>query len=341
MQWLRRKARVAGAMLALFVVLGLGVGPIALASDPHGCDPGNLIPNCNFDSFYQSGNNEIPQGWTPFVLSGSLQYTPASPETGPGEGFRPPSLRMWSDGDTFKAGIYTQVNGLTPGTTYKASIGWAAPRTESFGRWLGIDPTGGTDPTAPTVVLGPKHYGWGKFGNDRPGGSDPNLDVRAVAQSSTVTVFLFVDQTSGGVNEIFLDALGLYPDASVPVAPPPAPTAPPAPVKTAAPPAATKPLPPTPTDTVTPTATATATPTQTATAAPTATPTASSTPTQTLTPSVTPTSTLPPRPTATPGASTAQPAASRRGSSLMLWGGLVALGGAGALGAVLVAKRRR
>ena len=131
-----------------------------------------------------------------------------------------PSLRMWSDGGTFLAGIYTQVGGLTPGATYNASMGWGAPypwQGDNFGRRLGIDPTGGTDPNSPNIVWGPMQRGPGKVLNDSNPGY-PNIDVSAVARGSTVTVFVWVDHNySTGQNQIFIDAVGLYQNADAPV----------------------------------------------------------------------------------------------------------------------------
>ena len=137
--------------------------------------------------------------------------------------FGAPSLQMVSDGDTFTAGVFTQVNGLQPGATYKASAGWFAPThppDDYFCRKLGIDPRGGTNPQAAEVVWGPIYCGPGRLVNyPSPG---PNIDVSAVAQSSTVTVFAYVQHTySTGMNFIFLDAVGLYEDASAPRQAPP------------------------------------------------------------------------------------------------------------------------
>ncbi len=253
-----------------------------------------------------------------------------------------PSLRMWSNGGTFVAGIWTQVGGLQPGVAYRASMGWGAPHTpETFGRRLGIDPTGGTDPNASTVVWGPMHYGNGAvMNNTSPGKVD--IDVSAVAKSSAVTVFVYVDHNySTGDNYIFIDAVSLYVDPSQPAVVPtdtPAPAAV-APAAVAAAPQATRrpsatPAP-TATETASPTATVTATPTQTAT------PTITPTPTQTATPTATPTSTLPPRPTATPDAATAAAPTGGAATPALLYGGVGALGGAGLLGVLLAVNRRR
>jgi hypothetical protein len=339
MQLFRWTTRVAGALLALFVALALSTLP---ATAQHGCDPGNLIPNCNFDVFTGSPPRQVPEGWAPFVLSGELTFM-QDVDTYWG----PPSLRMWSNGGTFVAGIYTQVSGLQPGVAYKASVGWAGPNEpDAFGRRLGIDPTGGTDPNASTVVWGPMHRGPGRMLNYPP--PDPNIDVSAVAKSPTVTVFVYVDHNySTGDNLIFIDAVGLYVD---PVQPAPAPEQlSPTPVPAKAQPAAPKPTArPAPTrtytPTVTPTSTATLTPTATATATQTATPTITPTPTQTYTPTPTPTSTLPPRPSATPGTPAPKVAANKAiadGILGLLWGGVGALGCAGLLGIVLLVRRGR
>jgi len=259
--------------------------------------------------------------------------------------FGAPSLRMWSNGGTFKAGIYTQVAGVQPGVAYKASLGWAAPNEpDAFGRQLGIDPTGGTDPTAPTVVWGPMHRGPGRIVNYPPG-EGPNIDVSAVAQANTITLFILVDHNySTGDNYIFLDAVSLFVDPVQPTATPvpPAPTSPP-PTPTAVPPTATPE--PTPTPTVTPTRTATATATATDTATPTATFTPTSTPTSSPTPSATLTPTRWPRLTAIPTRAREADRMAKREMKIrpkaFLVAGLIAFGGAGLLGGAVVWFWRR
>lgn len=321
----------AGSLVLHFCLLCL-IGALALALPvparaQHGCDPGNLIPNCNFDTFYGNPPRQVPTGWVPFVLAGDLTYI-QDVDTYWGA----PSLRMWSDGGTFVAGIYTQVSGVQPGVAYKASIGWGAPNEpDAFGRRLGIDPTGGTDPNAPTVVWGPMHRGPGRFLNGPP--PEVNIDVSAVARSSTVTVFVYVDHNySTGQNFIFIDAVSLVVDPVQPVFVPtdtPVPTRPVAAVlRPTQRPSATPTMTPTATPTVTPT------PTETATPSPPATPTVTPTPTATDTPSATPTSTLPPRPSGTP-APPAATAASSVGAATAGWlliGGIGALAGSGLLG---------
>lgn len=94
--------------------------------------------------------------------------------------------------DAYAAGIYQQVGGLTPGlpygftaamtTVYQTSAG--EPRPGHMAKQVGIDPTGGTDPNAPTVV-------WSEPG-DQDRGWDLQRRTSAVAVSSTVTVFIRV-----------------------------------------------------------------------------------------------------------------------------------------------------
>lgn len=314
------------------------------ASGPggHGCAPGNLIANCGMDQFVPAAQGQAPAGWTPFVISGGLAMDPAVDTY-----WGPPSLRMWSDGGTFVAGIFAQVGGLTPGATYRASIGWGAPtEPDAFGRRLGIDPTGGTDPNSTEIVWGPMRRGPGTVLND----SDPNnvndpkkgnIDVTAVARATTVTVYVWVDHNySTGQNMIFIDAVGLYQDAAPVIALPT--DAPPtsAPVQAIAPAATSTHLPPT--ATLTQTATATLEPTATETPTPTNTPTPTMTPTpqDTPTPSVTPSSTLPPRPraTAAPEAPAQDPSTSTP-PRVLLAGGLGALLGAGVLGAFMLRRQ--
>jgi hypothetical protein len=333
-----RRVAWAGWLLALLLVAL--PGRAFAQEDP--CGPGNLIWNCRFDSFTGSPPRQVPAGWTPFVVSGDLTFMQDSDTY-----FGPPSLRMWSNSGTFTAGILTQVTDVQPGATYAASWGWGGPNDpDSFGRKLGIDPTGGTDPLSPNVVWGPLHYGPGRFLNyPGPHSQDnPNVSVAAAAQSSTITVFVWVEHPrSTGDNLIYIDQVGLRLDSSAPPAAPatatPAPaTATPAltraPTRAAATAMATQTFTATPTDLPTATASSTPTDTPTPTVTPTDTPTPTATPSPTLTPTASPT--LAARPTATP-----QPIyvelsrASQRQPSLLLFSGFGSLAVA-AIAALLI-----
>ncbi len=194
--------------------------PGLVQAQNHPCDPPSVIPChvCGFDTFYGSPPRQLPNGWTGFVLAGDLTFM-QDIDTFWGA----PALRMWSNGGIFKAGVFTRVR-VTPGAGYRAAVFWAAPNApETFGRQLGIDPTGGVDPTASTVIWGPMHWGPGRILSHTP------------------------------PKPVDIDAIALYPDEHAPAlaAATPAPPNPtPAPLHTPTPSLTSKP---------TPTATATAT----------------------------------------------------------------------------------
>jgi hypothetical protein len=344
---LRSLPTVTALTAALFAFF-LAAQPL-LASAP--CDPPNVIPQpvCDMDSFRGSRPRQIPNGWNEFVIYGNPDFYQDDHSYWGG-----PNLTIASFGGTFKAGIYTQV-AVTPGAGYRASIAWGAPNApDTFGRQLGIDPTGGTDPNSPNIIWGPMHWGEGRILNYPP--PDVNIDVRARALSETVTVFVMVDHpTSTGDNIILLDAIALYPDESAPAVelpptetptpepPPPAEEAPvaaaafqvaPEVARVAAPPTDT----PTPTETPPPTETPTATPTETATPTPTATPS----------PTPTATATWTPWPTVTPAILSLDSApnqiwrlARRAQPASLALVGMVSLGGAGLFAGSLWWVRRR
>ena len=273
--------RCTALLPGILLTLALWASPAYAA---HPCDPPNVIPAhvCNFDSFRGSPPRQIPNGFTEFIIHGDPTFMQDEDTY-----WGPPSLRIWSSGGTFKVGIYTQVE-VTAGTGYRASLAWGAPNSpETFGRQLGIDPTGGTDPNSPNIVWGPMHWGPGRILNYPP--PDVNIDVKARAANNVITVFFLVDHPrSTGDNLIFVDALALYPDESAPAIDPP--TATPEPPPAAPPPqqaqppvVAAAPLPATPTPTDTPQPTATPTATESPTPLPTTTPTPTPSPTVTAT----------------------------------------------------------
>ena len=111
--------------------------------------------------------------------------------------------------EPYEAGIYQQVSGLTPGSPYGFTAAMltiyessANPRDDGkMIKQVGMDPTGGTDPDAPSVV-------WSE-----PDGRDKIWDLGSraavVAASDKVTAFIRVDSPYGVswpyVNQSFLD----------------------------------------------------------------------------------------------------------------------------------------
>lgn len=291
---------------------GILTGSIALfalatsASASDLCNPPNVIPQitCDMDAFSGSPPRQLPVGWNAFVLAGDPTFMEDHHTY-----FGGSNLTITS-GAPFKAGIYTQV-AVTPGAGYRASIAWGAPnQPDLFSRQLGLDPTGGADPNAPTVIWGPTHWGEGRMLNYPP--PDVNIDIKARALGGTMTVFFLTDhpQSAAPDDLILVDVIGLYPDDSAPAVdlppapePLPEPVIEPAPIVESAPVvevAAAEVAPVVVAAAPLPTDTPTATPTATATETPTAMPTATSTATPTYTPTPLPTATWTPLPSATP-----------------------------------------
>ena len=273
----REKSLVVWLLCVLLAMAFVTIGERFVAAGARNpcIEPGNLTQNCGFDAFVDHWEGEkryqVPAGWSPFILSGDLDFRP-SDDTYWGA----PSLWLLSDGVPFTAGVYQQVN-VSPGVVYQADAGWAASTQKDFERKLGLDPTGGTNPLAPSVIWGASEWGINSW---------PDLTVSTRASGPVMTLFIWVHHPiTYGNDWIFIDAVGLWPDASQPAAtltPTPAPTA------TARPPTKT-PAP------VPPTATLTAVPAS-PTPVPTQTPEPTLTPTETPTPTLTPTSTNTPTP---------------------------------------------
>ncbi len=242
---------VSRAVLALGAALAALVLSCSAAQAQDPCeDPRNLTFNCQFDTFSPAPGGEVPTGWWPFVVSGHPAFDTATDTP------KLPSLRVWSDGEGFVAGIYQEVSGIEVGATYEAFIGWAVFMSagSEMGRAIGIDPTGGTDPTAGTVVWSPEV--WEKKR------TNPELRVRAVAQADRITVFVRANNPrSSGADQAFLDAVCLMRDETVAVAPVAAPEPTAAPI--APPPDTPTPASPEPEQTSTSTPTATPEPTET------------------------------------------------------------------------------
>lgn len=266
----------------------------ARASDP--CNPPNVLPQsvCDFDGWHGDPPRQVADGWTEFVVSGNPDFYRDE------HSFFGGGTQTIRSGSPFHAGIWTQAQ-VTAGAGYRASISWGAPNLPGeFGRQLGLDPTGGTDPNAPTVVWGPMHFGDGRILNYTSDG--PNIDVRARAVGDRMTLFFNVDRpTSSGDGLIFIDAIALYPDESAPqaiVVPTETPTAEP-PTPEPAPPVEAN-ADPSAGIAAAQIAPAIIVPPDTPTPLPTYTPTAAPTPTSSPTPSPTPSPTATQTPTLTP-----------------------------------------
>ncbi|MCB0019820.1 MAG: hypothetical protein KDE09_18650, partial [Anaerolineales bacterium] len=116
---------------------------------------------------------------------------------------------------TIQAGIYQQIC-ANPGWCYELSGSYHLPAGGQGHARIGIDPLGGTDPSAASIVWveGPVSNVW------RP------LNVQAVAQARQITLFLGGVERHGSQNRIFWDRVGLcarQPYCPEPVEPEPEP----------------------------------------------------------------------------------------------------------------------
>jgi hypothetical protein len=303
------KQRCAAIMVAFFLLL---MRTLPAAADGDRCsDPNNLTVNCDFNTFtdYSTEGNRrvVADGWYFWIEEGNpaFEHGLDSPV--------PPSQQIWSDGGNFRVGIYQVVNNLTPGATYIAGVGWV-PYTSNSGnidgsimRQVGIDPYGGTNPLAPTVIWGPEDWRFSRF---------TNLEVRAVAQTPSITIFIRIyNPASHGADIVFIDGANLLLDPNVPVVPvgpPGAPTNTPVPPTPEPPPPTNTPEPLPPTNTPEP-ATETPVPPTATIAPPTNTPEPATNTPIPVTNTPVPTNTaIPPTPTDVPPTETVAPSPTTR-----------------------------
>lgn len=118
---------------------------------------------------------------------------------------------VWSSYD-MDGGIYQQVRHLQPGQAYAFEVGMASfwrgssyPRSDGMiTKCLGIDPWGGSSPTAPTVI-------WDWEGCDSSDKTWPYLDIAATAQTPTMTLFVRIQAPDNqsynhyDLNYVFID----------------------------------------------------------------------------------------------------------------------------------------
>jgi len=247
----------------------------------------NLLKNPGFeDGFVTVAAGRVATNWTPWnaprttempsYQNGQPVYLAASEAAAQGVFARTRSGSnaqiYYSFYETHDGGVYQQVSGITPGAELRFSIysyTWSSKFDDvnvsdepgDVAVRVGIDPTGGTDPFAASVVYSDAQVFYDAF---------RQYSVTAKAQASTITVF--VRSTIGEPVQgsyIYLDDAVLEPTTATPATQSPANT--PVPANTAVP--ATSTQAPTSvvivaTDTPKPANTATTAPVNTATTAP-------------------------------------------------------------------------
>jgi hypothetical protein len=173
----------------------------------------NLTENWGFeDGFKASG---VGLGWKRFVLNGDVTYANTIEYFWPGaEHTEGETSQLMVSKTAFRAGIYQQITGVTPGLPYAAKAAMltffesSAPPTHdgTMQKLVGIDPYGGTNPNSANVIWSPI--------DDHDEGPWVDVRVAAVAQSSTITLFVRVNclqpvSHSSLDNQVFIDAVML------------------------------------------------------------------------------------------------------------------------------------
>ncbi len=201
---------LAGAVLLLSLI------PIFVSASPTVQEGPNLLNNPGFEGgWHWQGDSflgKVADGWVAWWVDDASGKDPSDPTFWKNQ--RPEygligleyyipdqihsgrqSLQYGKRYATHTAGVYQQVLGVTPGDKLRFSA-WGfvfgkdpnPSKTPGYVRMkVGIDPTGGTNPFAPSVV-------WSGVVNPVAVGSGSawrEMSIEAVAQNSTVTVFTY------------------------------------------------------------------------------------------------------------------------------------------------------
>lgn len=180
-------------LLIVWLLLQMPAAQAApLAEEPPARPLADLLPlqNGDFELGFTpvtvgGGAGQVGTGWTPFVVRGTPLFL---------AGQVTPPLNQWQVlvGPTgaYDAGIYQQVAGVAFGDTLQAQVRvYLPPALDGITKTIGIDPLGGDDPLAPTIV-------WHTAGSGSPWHT---LTVTATAAATQTTVFVRVQQPAGSV----------------------------------------------------------------------------------------------------------------------------------------------
>ncbi len=217
--------------LVLVLTAALLAGALTLAVTPPrasaaSCaqDSNNLLKNGTMAGGKPRAVGVVAKKWKKFVVGMTQPHF----ENALNEGYDPNgSQYIWRDFDAWDAGIYQQVTTLTPGQTYHFWMVWGQARHDIAGdnapatlinRQIGIDPTGGTAPNAPTVLWTIPYYGGGGFNR-------AEWNLYFTAPSAAATFFLRAQNYhTDGRNKVFFDTACLYPASDAPTSTPWTPT---------------------------------------------------------------------------------------------------------------------
>jgi len=234
-----------GVIVALLAALTVLQGyPARVSAASCAEDAANLLKNGTMAGGTPNTYGVVAKRWKAFVVGATIPNF----ENALNEGYDPNgSQYIWRDLDKWDAGIYQKVKTLIPGQTYHFWIVWGQAlhdvngsneRATLINRQIGVDLSGGTDPTSPNVIWTVPYYGGSGFNR-----AEWNLNF--VAPGTTATFFLRAQNGhTDGRNKVFFDTACLYPVNNVATSTPWSPT-----------PTATQTLTPLPTSTPAPTQT--------------------------------------------------------------------------------------
>lgn len=208
------------------------------AQGPCTTRPDNMTRNGSItDDGYGTPHGVVAHSWNSFLISGDYPiYELAYSENANGD-IPGASQYIYADEYLFDGGIYQVITGTQPGASYEFSIGLGfmlrdipTAVNQKFDdvimRRAGVDPYGGTDPRAPTVIWSPE-LGSGSYSRSL---NHPNLRVVFQAMSNQVTVFVRAYNLDYSTRDkVFFDVMCLVPRPDIPVAniePSPTPTLP-------------------------------------------------------------------------------------------------------------------
>lgn len=173
-------------------------------------DPNNLLLNGTMRAGPKNNFGVVAKNWSGFVLSPQKPHF----ENAGNEGYDPNgSQYIWADSARFDAGIYQTVSKLTPGQTYHywlvwgqalQDIGGVNKRKKGIDRQIGVDVTGGTDPSSPTVQ-------WSVYYDTGSGFNRPEWHLYFKAPGTTATFFLrAINTLRTGRDKVFFDTACLF-----------------------------------------------------------------------------------------------------------------------------------
>ena len=142
------------------------------------------------------GDHRTGDSWSQFTLSGYSKHDITW--LGPTAHSPVYVQDFWEE--TFTSGIYqtvanTHINSLYTGST------WIQGSGITF--WIGLDPTGGTNPSSANVDWSSSSVGTSSW---------TQISKQTAAQSSSITLFLKATKTGGAAHALFDDAAMVVPE---------------------------------------------------------------------------------------------------------------------------------